>query len=183
MKEFNNEDLTSHLHGDGEAERYAAHSIEDRLVFSARMSSASRDDCALMDEAATEISRLRELLSLRSEPVAGLDGNDIWEWLFCNLEGDVPAMLDDGLLGMLALHIRSHFIPHTGRNEDAIDKNLVWEGVGKFKAISGLYEISSSQYGKDLSYAGTHVGRFENYTNAKKAAEKHRLTAALQAGP
>ena len=45
------------------AELYAAHSVEDRLTFAARMSSASIDDCRLMDEAAQEIERLRKALA------------------------------------------------------------------------------------------------------------------------
>lgn len=51
-----------------------------------------------------------------------LDSNEIWEWLFGRLKGDVPSVLDDSLLSELAEHINTHF-------NASIQSCLVAEGV------------------------------------------------------
>lgn len=39
-----------------------------------------------------------------------LDGNEIWEWLYGDLRGNVPDALTDDVLDRLAAHIREHFL-------------------------------------------------------------------------
>lgn len=46
---------------------------------------------------------------VEAEP-AKLDGNEIYEWLYGDLRGNVPDVLTEDVLNRLAAHIREHFV-------------------------------------------------------------------------
>lgn len=58
---------------------------------------------------------------------AKIDGNELWEWFFSNLNGKVPSALHDELLDELAAHINTHFAMTPTDNLEAGAGDLVAE--------------------------------------------------------